>query len=197
MLLSSLSCFVSLIINCVVIIRQIYTVEIMLRGRNIEAKFFICFLKVKTSGKKTQNTCVFLSFMYVKALSVWLCLHVHYEVTTLLCLVLTKLFKRIVFSVNCEMQHVYIKQNRRCSSPYCFKSTLYETIIRFLSYYKRLENKILVSENYTKSMLLLGLFGFFKKKYIFRSHLPLYVTQMKIKQHFKLLEMTILCYLDK
>lgn len=50
---------------------------------------------------------------------------------------------------------------------------------------------MLFSENDIKPMLLDFL------KYIFRSHLPLYLTQMKIKQHFKLLEMTISCYLDK
>lgn len=59
----------------------------------------------------------------------------------------------MVFSVTCEMQHVYTKQKiGRRSSPYCFKSALYEAIIRLLFYFKRLENKILLSENDTKPM---------------------------------------------
>jgi len=66
---------------------------------------------------------------------------------------LTNLFKEQYFLFKCETQHVYAKQKiRRCSSPYCFKSTLHETIIRLLHYYKRFENKILLSENYTKPM---------------------------------------------
>jgi len=40
-LLSSLSCFAFLIKNYFVIVREVYTVEIMLRGRNTEAKFLI------------------------------------------------------------------------------------------------------------------------------------------------------------
>lgn len=40
-LLCSFSCFVFLIRNYFVIITEVYTVEIMLRGRNREAKFLI------------------------------------------------------------------------------------------------------------------------------------------------------------
>lgn len=54
---------------------------------------------------------LFLSYIWVAALSVWLHLHVHYKVTTLLQLLLTNLFKEWCFlsPVKCSM----FTQNRK------------------------------------------------------------------------------------